>query len=175
MPTSDFTRALQGRAPGVMVTQTGTPGGGAQIRVRGVGSINRNANPIYVIDGIVTGSLNSVSPTDIESIQILKDASAAAIYGADGANGVVIVTTKRGESGVPRVNYSGYTTANRVPGQFDVMNADQYAEFYSTLLAESGQAVPLSYSDHFRQWYYGDGWREGTDWQNEVVRTGWGT
>jgi TonB-dependent starch-binding outer membrane protein SusC len=106
VPTSDFTRALQGRATGVMVTQTGVPGGGAQIRVRGVGSINRNPNPIYVIDGVVTGSLNSVSPTDIESIQILKDASAAAIYGADGANGVVIVTTKRGESGVPRVNYS---------------------------------------------------------------------
>ena len=174
VPASEFTRALQGRAPGVMVTQTGEPGGGAQIRVRGVGSINRDANPIYVIDGIVTGSLNSVSPTDIESIQILKDASAAAIYGADGANGVVIVTTKRGESGAPRVNYSGYTTFNRVPGQFDVMNADQYAEFYSTLLSEDGQAVPLSYSDHFRQWYYGDGWQQGTDWQNEVVRTGWG-
>ena len=174
IPASEFTRALQGRAPGVMVTQTGTPGGGAQIRVRGVGSINQNANPIYVIDGIVTGSLNSVSPTDIESIQILKDASAAAIYGADGANGVVIVTTKRGETGAPRVNYSGYTSANRVPRNFDVMNADQYTEFYSTLLEESGELVPVSYTDHFRQWYYGEGWQQGTSWQDEVVRTGWG-
>ena len=174
IPASEFTRALQGRAPGVMVTQTGVPGGGAQIRVRGVGSINRASNPIYVIDGIVTGSLNAVSPTDIESIQVLRDASASAIYGADGANGVIIVTTKRGETGAPRVNYSGYTTVNRVPRQFEVMNADQYAEFYSTLLAEDGQAVPVSYSDHFRQWYYGEGWQQGTSWQDEVVRTGWG-
>ncbi len=174
IPASNFTRSLQGRAPGVMVTQTGVPGSSAQIRIRGVGSINRDANPIYVIDGVITGSLNSVNPTDIESIQVLKDASAAAIYGADGANGVVIISTKRGETGPARVHYSGYSSINQIPRQFEVMNADQYARFYSTLIEESGDLVPVAYTDHFRQWYYGEGWQQGTDWQNEVVRAGWG-
>ena len=170
IPTSNFTQALQGRATGVLVNRTGNPGSNAQIRIRGVGSINASANPVYVIDGIVTGSLNSVNPTDIESVQVLKDASAAAIYGADGANGVVIITTKRGQSGEPRVNYSSYITSNIVPRQFDVLNADEYVQFYSTLYEEAGILVPDAYKNPFRQWYYGDGWQQGTDWQNEVVR-----
>ena len=99
IPASNFTNALQGRAPGVLVTQTGSPGSSAQIRVRGIGSINQSPNPIYVIDGVITGGLGNVNPTDIETIQVLKDASAAAIYGADGANGVIIITTKRGSEG----------------------------------------------------------------------------
>jgi len=171
IPASNFTRALQGRAPGVLVTQSGSPGSNAQIRVRGVGSINQSPNPIYVIDGVITGGLGNVNPTDIESIQVLKDASAAAIYGADGANGVIIITTKRGEKGKPKISGSGYVSINRVPQQFDVMNADQYSDFYSTLLQESNITVPTAYTDHFRQWYYGDGWRDGTNWQDEVNRT----
>jgi TonB-dependent starch-binding outer membrane protein SusC len=91
IPASNFTRALQGRAPGVMVSQSGSPGSSAQIRVRGIGSINQNPNPIYVIDGVITGGLGNVNPTDIETIQVLKDASAAAIYGADGANGLSLL------------------------------------------------------------------------------------
>lgn len=170
IPASNFTRALQGRAPGVLVTQSGSPGSNAQIRIRGVGSINQSPNPIYVIDGVITGGLGNVNPTDIESIQVLKDASAAAIYGADGANGVIIITTKRGEKGKPKISGSGYVSINRVPKQFDVMNADQYSDFYSTLLQESNIAVPTSYTDHFRQWYYGDGWQNGTNWQDEVNR-----
>lgn len=172
IPAATFTRALQGRAPGVMVTQSGSPGGGAQIRVRGIGSINQNPNPIYVIDGVITGSLNNVAPSDIETIQVLKDASAAAIYGADGANGVVIITTKRGKKGEPQVSVSSYFSVNRVPQQFDVMNADEYADFYSTLLEENNIVVPVAYEDHFRQWYFGDGWQEGTNWQDEVTRMG---
>ena len=171
IPASNFTRALQGRAPGVLVTQSGSPGSSAQIRIRGVGSINQSPNPIYVIDGVITGGLGNVNPTDIESIQVLKDASAAAIYGADGANGVIIITTKRGEKGKPKISGSGYFSLNRVPQQFDVMNADQYSDFYSTLLQESNIAVPTAYTDQFRQWYYGDGWQEGTNWQDEVNRT----
>ena len=171
IPASNFTRALQGRAPGVLVTQSGSPGSNAQIRIRGVGSINQSPNPIYVIDGVITGGLGNVNPTDIESIQVLKDASAAAIYGADGANGVIIITTKRGEKGKPKISGSGYVSINRVPKQFDVMNADLYSDFYSTLLQESNIAVPTGYTDHFRQWYYGDGWQDGTNWQDEVNRT----
>jgi TonB-linked SusC/RagA family outer membrane protein len=172
IPASNFTRALQGRAPGVMVSQSGSPGSSAQIRIRGIGSINQNPNPIYVIDGVITGGLGNLNPTDIESIQVLKDASAAAIYGADGANGVIIITTKRGKKGKPKVSLSSYLTINRVPRQFDVMNADEYAEFYSTLLQENDVAVPVAYQDHFRKWYFGEGWQDGTEWQNEVNRTG---
>lgn len=172
IPASNFTNALQGRAPGVMVTQSGSPGGSAQVRVRGVGSINQNPNPIYVIDGVITGGLGNVNPTDIETIQVLKDASAAAIYGADGANGVIIITTKRGQKGKPKVSLSSYVSMNRVPRQFDVMNADEYAGFYSTLLEEQNIAVPTAYTNDFRQWYYGEDWQEGTEWQDEVVRTG---
>lgn len=172
IPATNFTRALQGRAPGVIVSQSGSPGSSAQIRVRGVGSINQNPNPIYVIDGVITGGLGNVNPTDIETIQVLKDASAAAIYGADGANGVIIITTKRGEKGRPRISLSSYASMNRVPRQIDVMNADEYASFYTNLLQENNQAVPVAYQDHFREWYYGDGWQKGTNWQNEVTRTG---
>jgi TonB-dependent starch-binding outer membrane protein SusC len=174
IPTSNFTQALQGRATGVMVTRSGSPGSNAQIRIRGVGSINANANPIYVIDGIITNSLNSVNPTDIESIQVLKDASAAAIYGADGANGVIIITTKRGESGKPRVNYSSYIVSNVIPRQFDMMNADEYANFYNRLYEERNILSPVAYSPEFRQLYYGDGWQTGTDWQDAVVRRAFG-
>lgn len=172
IPASNFTNALQGRAPGVLVTQTGSPGSSAQIRVRGIGSINQSPNPIYVIDGVITGGLGNVNPTDIETIQVLKDASAAAIYGADGANGVIIITTKRGSEGKPKVSLSSYISVNRVPNQFEVMNANQYSDFYSTLLKESNIALPVAYEDHFRQWYFGEGWQEGTDWQEEVSRVG---
>ncbi|MEZ5105618.1 MAG: TonB-dependent receptor [Draconibacterium sp.] len=174
VPSSNFSNALQGRASGVIVSQSGTPGGTAQIRVRGIGSINQSPNPIYVIDGVITGSLGSVNPTDIETIQVLKDASASAIYGADGANGVIIITTKRGEKGKPKVSLSSFLTMNRVPKQFDVMDANEYADFYSTLLTESGISVPVSYTDGFRQLYYGSGWEQGTQWQDEINRTALG-
>ncbi len=179
IPASNFTQALQGRIPGVLVSQTGSPGSSAQVRVRGVGSITQSPNPIYVIDGIITGSLNSVNPADIENIQVLKDASAAAIYGADGANGVIIVTTKRGQSGPTRVNYSSYARINRVPMQLDLMNADEYAGFYNKIQQERHENdnpgtdfVPqTAYTDQFRQWYYGEDWQQGTDWQERVTRS----
>lgn len=173
-PAPTFTQALQGRVSGVLVSKTGVPGSDAQIRVRGIGSINMNPNPIYVIDGVITGSLSSVSPSDIETMQILKDASSAAIYGADGANGVIIVTTKRGKSGAPKVNYSGYVSMSRVPKQFEMMNASEYAAFYTELYEASGQLVNEAYQNDFRQWYYGDGWQEGTNWQNEITQRGIG-
>ena len=172
-PAANFQKALQGKAPGVLVSSTsGAPGSGASIKVRGIGSINRDANPIYVIDGIFTGSLNSINPADIESMQVLKDASAAAIYGADGANGVIIITTKRGQSGATRVSYNSYYSINRIPKKLELMNADQYADFYNTLNERDGITEP-AYTDAFRQFYYGDGWQQGTDWQDAVTQTGY--
>ncbi len=174
LPETSFTRALQGRAPGVLVAQSGSPGTEAQIRVRGVGSINQSSNPIYVIDGVITGNLSNTDPTDIETIQVLKDASATAIYGADGANGVIIITTRRGEKGKPRVSYSGFFSVKRAPNQFEVMNADEYSSFYSKILNENEIVVPTAYMDHFRKWYFGEGWQQGTAWQDEITQTAFG-
>jgi TonB-linked SusC/RagA family outer membrane protein len=169
-PVSTFDRALQGKAAGVMVTQTtGEPGQNPAIRIRGIGSINRSPNPIYVVDGVVTGNLNTINPYDIESMQILKDASAAAIYGADGANGVVIITTRRGKSGKTQVSFSSYWSMNRTPKKLDLMNADEYSDFYNTVNEEAG-ITQVAYSDEFRQAYYGSGWEKGTDWQDEITQ-----
>jgi len=169
-PSANLSRALQGRASGVLVTQGGKPGSGVTIRIRGIGSINQNPNPLYVIDGVIGGSINDINPNDIESFQVLKDASAAAIYGADGANGVVIVTTKRGREGKPKVNFSAYGSMNLVPEEFNVMNASQYVDFYNEIYDDNGIAREEAYTDDFRQFYYGDGWEEGTDWQSEIIQ-----
>ncbi|MDD4225138.1 MAG: TonB-dependent receptor [Mariniphaga sp.] len=169
-PASDFTRALQGRAPGVMVIKSGSPGTSAQIRIRGIGSINHSSSPVYVIDGIITSSLAHINPVDIESIQVLKDASASAIYGADGANGVIIVKTRRGEKGETKLFLSSNYSLNRVSRQFEIMDAAEYSEFYKEILDAKGVMVPVAYEDHFRKWYYGEGWRKGTNWQDEISR-----
>src|SRR5690606_4263460 len=102
-------RALQGRAAGVMATtSSGAPGASTTIRIRGTGSVNAGNDPLYVIDGFPTGNLNTINPNDIESIEILKDASATAIYGSRGSNGVVIVTTKRGKEGQSSIGFESY-------------------------------------------------------------------
>ena len=169
-PATSLARAIQGRASGVLVTQSGSPGSGPTIRIRGTGSINQDPNPLYVIDGVVGGSMNDINPNDIESFQVLKDASAAAIYGADGANGVIIITTKRGSLGKPKVNFSAFGSLNLVPKQFEVMDAQQYVDFYNTIYDDNGIERQEAYTDEFRQYYYGDGWEKGTDWQNEIIQ-----
>mgnify|MGYP002777751892 CR=1 FL=1 len=117
VPTPNLTQALQGRAAGVMVGNDNSPGGGTMVRIRGFGTINNNS-PLYIIDGVpTTGSLNQINPNDVESMQILKDASAASIYGARAANGVVIITTKKGKAGEPKVTFDMYTGVQR-PGKF---------------------------------------------------------
>ncbi|MCF8225979.1 MAG: TonB-dependent receptor [Bacteroidales bacterium] len=171
-PIATFQKALQGKAPGVLVSQTsGRPGGGTSIRIRGIGSINGTDGPIYVVDGIRTGSLNQINPQDIESIQVLKDASSAAIYGNDGAGGVVIITTKRGQAGKTKVHYSSYYSMNKVPKKIELMNADQYADLFNEALDSIG-VFEQAYTDEFRQQYYGEGWEQGTDWQDEITETG---
>lgn len=170
IPSGSFTRSMQGSASGLYVSQSGSPGEEAQIRVRGVGSINQNANPIYVVDGVITSGISFINPSNIESIQVLKDASAAAIYGADGANGVIIVTTKRGGKGKPHVDFSNFLSLSLVPKHFTVLNAQEYSSFYSRVLTERGISVPVAYQDHFREWYYGENWKSGTNWQEEISR-----
>ncbi|MCB9049732.1 MAG: TonB-dependent receptor [Lewinellaceae bacterium] len=120
-------QALQGQAPGVMVTQvTGSPGDDIAVRIRGVGTLGNN-NPLYVIDGVpTTGNINMFSLSDIESINVLKDAAAAAIYGARAANGVVLITTKKGEAGKPVFNFEAYYGTQQPVGLPELLNAEAY-------------------------------------------------
>lgn len=120
-------QALQGQAPGVAVTQvTGSPGDDIAVRIRGVGTLGNN-NPLYVIDGVpTTGGLNMFSLTDIESIEVLKDAAAAAIYGSRAANGVVLITTKRGKSGPPVFTFEAYGGVQQPVNLPELLNADEY-------------------------------------------------
>ncbi len=171
VPSGSFYKALQGNASGVFIHQQGTPGQEAQIRIRGIGSINQNSNPIFVIDGTITTSMIHLNPSDIESIQILKDASASAIYGADGANGVIIISTKRGAPGTPRISYSAFYSINRVPRRIEIMNAGEYSLFYNEILSSNEVTVPVAYLDHFREWYFGKGWESGSDWQKEITQS----
>jgi TonB-linked SusC/RagA family outer membrane protein len=141
MAVSSIEQALVGRMAGVQITQpNGTPGAGFHIKVRGVGTITAGGEPLYVIDGvplsddvgnatsITVSPLASIDPSDIESIEILKDASAAAIYGSRGSNGVVIITTKKGAEGKPVVKYSGRVGAQTVTKKIDVLDAYEYAQ-----------------------------------------------
>ncbi len=170
-PIPNLSKAIQGKASGVLVLQDGSPGGGVNMRVRGIGSITLDPDPLFVVDGIVGADINSFSPEDIESISVLKDASASAIYGANGANGVIVVTTKRGKQSVkPRVTFSTRFGTNRKTKYFDLMNADEYAEFYDSVYTRNNVVPPLAYSDEFRQFYYHGNWHEGTDWQREILQ-----
>ena len=128
-PAASVTQMLQGRASGVVVGNDNSPGGGTMVRIRGFGTINNNS-PLYVIDGVPTqGTLNQINPYDIESMQVLKDASAASIYGARAANGVVIITTKRGKSGDPKIAFD-YYTGTQTPGKLlDLLNAEELGKY----------------------------------------------
>lgn len=131
-------QALQGQAPGVVVTQvTGSPGDDISVRIRGVGTLGNN-NPLYVIDGIPTTSgLNMFSITDIESVEVLKDAAAAAIYGARAANGVVLITTKRGKSGAPVFNFEAYSGVQEPVRLPQLLNADEYLMLRNEAIANA--------------------------------------
>lgn len=182
---SSLSGLLQGKAAGVQVTQASAePGGGITIQVRGAGSVNAESGPLYVVDGlpietsnVVSGSgngmpgmrvarspISNINPADIESIEILKDASATAIYGARGANGVVLVTTKKGASGKMKVNYSGFVGMQVKKDMIEVLNAEDYKRILNEIQATPGSNV----SDSEIVGEIQDG---GTDWQNEMLRT----
>ncbi|MBT28535.1 MAG: hypothetical protein CMO01_02660 [Thalassobius sp.] len=150
IPVPSFEQALTGRAAGVQVTTgSGTPGAGASLRIRGVGSTN-NSEPLYVIDGIIIGNetgggqtsispLSLINPNDIESIDILKDASATAIYGARAGNGVVIITTKRGKEGKMSINLDTYASVSVLDrSNFSMLSGTDWARYYSEMMAETG-------------------------------------
>ena len=142
LPVGTIDQALQGKATGVKVTQfSGAPGAGVVVRIRGIGTINDN-DPLYIVDGIPTkDAFNTLSPVDIESISILKDASAASIYGARAANGVILITTKKGGKGAPRINYSTYTGVQSAVNLTEMTNRDQYVELYNEAAVADGRTI----------------------------------
>ncbi|MFW6327174.1 MAG: SusC/RagA family TonB-linked outer membrane protein, partial [Bacteroidota bacterium] len=164
-------QAIQGKVSGVFVAaSSGAPGSPVSVRIRGVGTPN-NADPLYIVDGMPikdasTGKndnpsgINFLNPSDIESIQILKDASATAIYGTRGANGVVIITTKQGLSGQPRVNFNGYYSIQNLPEYVrpDMLNAQQWATLYNEVRGETYNPDTIPFL-------------KTTDWQDQVFRT----
>ncbi|MFD2787707.1 SusC/RagA family TonB-linked outer membrane protein [Hymenobacter rubripertinctus] len=159
---------LQGRVSGVQVTQTSAePGGDISIRIRGTNSISSGNEPLFVVDGFPgAGDLNSINPSDIESVEILKDASATAIYGSRGANGVVIITTKKGKDGRNAINFEAYTGIQVVRRKYELMNAREFAQYLNDVNSESGGTLPQPYRAGQI-----DSLGEGTDWQDEILRT----
>jgi len=161
---------LQGRAAGVQVTQNnGTPGAALSIRIRGTNSLNANSEPLYVIDGFpVSDQVGfSLNPDDIASITILKDAASTAIYGARGANGVVIITTKSGANRKSNLSVHSYVGIQHVVNQFDLMNGYQNALRINSIAEQQGNTIPYSAGrlDSLQQGII------GADWQDEVFRT----
>lgn len=126
-PVSNVAQALQGRLPGVnVVSQDGRPGASVSVRVRGGGSITQSNEPLYVVDGFPVGNIDNIAASEIESIDVLKDAASTAIYGARGANGVILVTTKGGQEGKAKVTYEGYVQFKNVAKKQDVLSAQEY-------------------------------------------------
>ena len=171
-------QGLQGAAPGVIVTmQDGSPDARAQVRIRGVATINGSAAPLYVVDGIQVGSnADFVSPSDIESIDVLKDASATAIYGSAGANGVIMITTKHGSKGHTNINVTADFGIQTLSSKLDVCSGDQYAANLRQARFNDGQVDPatgavLMWNPIWNaDW---DGKRKYTDWQDQMTRSAW--
>ncbi len=165
-PATNVLQALSGRAPGVQVIQnTGAPGAAVSVRVRGVNSVQGSNEPLYVIDGFPVGSgVAILNNADIESLEVLKDASATAIYGSRGANGVVLITTKRGKSGKVQVDYEGSHSMQTLRKKLSLMNAREYGEFYN-LQAKNDNIAPRYTQAEL------DALGEGYDWQNSIFRS----
>src|SRR5574344_1558325 len=184
-------QSLQGRAAGVTAVQTsGAPGSSSSIRVRGQATINANAEPLYVIDGVIVqgggqsgadfglgdalgngkvstiSPLSTINPQDIVSMEILKDASATAIYGAQGANGVVLITTKRGKAGEAKFTYDGMLAAQRQTKRLDLLNLRGFAEYYDDLVNQGFGGIK-------EDPYYSDVslLGKGTNWQDAIFQT----
>ena len=165
-------QAMQGRIAGVQVTQnSGAPGGGISVQIRGINSLSGN-EPLYVIDGVAMSGqtsdnssvLSTLNPSDITSLEVLKDASATAIYGSRASNGVVLITTKRGTEGRPKVTYEGMMGWQSLPKHLDMMNLKQYAQFYNDRAALWGWGALEQYKDPSLL-------TNGTDWQDELFQT----
>ncbi len=159
--TSNAMQALQGKVPGLQIINSGVPGSSANVKIRGVGSIGDYANPLYVVDGVFTDNIDFLGAGDIEDITVLKDASAAAIYGVRAANGVILVTTKKGFSEKPSISYEGYYGLQVPVNILKMATRDQYVELLNEANADISGYVPKN----------AENYPASTDWYQELVRT----
>ncbi|WP_308990795.1 TonB-dependent receptor [Mariniflexile litorale] len=158
-PITSADQALQGQAPGVTVINGGVPGTAPQVQIRGLGTFG-NSQPLYVIDGIVSTGLNAINPNDIETMDVLKDASTAAIYGSRASNGVVLITTKKGKSGKTKVTFDSYLSFQNVPKTLDLLDTNQFKQFVSETYGLPNRYTSNPASTELN-----------TDWQDEVFQS----
>ena len=158
-------QALQGQTAGVQVAQnSGSPGSSLAVRIRGVGTIN-NSDPLYIVDGVPVDGLDFLNPNDVETMNVLKDAASAAIYGSRGANGVVLITTKGGKKNqAGRISYDGYYGVQRAGRLIDLLNASEYAILQSEAFIAAGKTPPAEFANP-------SALGQGTDWQEAIFET----
>jgi TonB-linked SusC/RagA family outer membrane protein len=159
-PSPNPISSLQGKVAGVQITNSGAPGSSPEIRIRGLGTVYGSATPLYVVDGVWFNDISFLNPADIETINILKDASSESIYGIRAANGVVLVTTKKGRGNKPTVNYNGYVGWQKVTNEVEMANGQQYATMVNELRVINGSPALLKPSDY----------STGTDWYHQILR-----
>lgn len=172
-PIQNVSSGLQGLMPGVAITGTnGAPGQDAgKIRVRGIGTLNE-AGPYILVDGIETGTLSAVDPNDIESISVLKDAASAAIYGSKAANGVVLITTKRGKTGQTKISYSGYLSFQNATNMIERMGSYEYASLLNQALEAEGMSKRFNDTELQKFKDGNDPLYPDTDWYDLAYKTG---
>ncbi|MGI4864898.1 MAG: SusC/RagA family TonB-linked outer membrane protein [Janthinobacterium lividum] len=163
-PVGTITEAIQGRTTGVQINNSGNPGQNPSITIRGLGSINGGSAPLYVVDGLWTDNIRDLSPSDIDALTVLKDASSTSIYGSRGANGVIIITTKRGRAGKPVLGVNAYAGVQNTVSRWKLTNAAQWAAIERQAYTNAGLPFPGSVANPEN---YAD-----TDWQSEILRTG---
>ena len=169
VPVANLTLALQGRAAGVEINPTSSrPGAGAQIRIRGSRSLTGSNDPLIVVDGIpFSGTINDINPSDIASLEILKDASATAIYGSRGSNGVILITSRRGKEGKAQLYYDGYYGVSSPVGKYDIMDGIEFDAFRTEAIAAGAAYTPTD--DEEANLAAG----KQTDWQDEMYKDGY--
>ncbi|WP_237706934.1 TonB-dependent receptor [Ochrovirga pacifica] len=161
---TSIAQAIQGRAAGVSVSKSsGTPGATPTVRIRGVGTVN-NADPLYVVDGVPISDVSNINMEDAKSVEVLKDASATAIYGSRGANGVILITTKGGKKGKPTISYKAYFGVEERVDNLDVFNAEQYASIYNEALVNDGKPINNDFANPSNLTTY--------NWKDAAFQTG---
>lgn len=168
IPVSQIAQKLQGQVAGVQINQTtGRPGQGMNVRIRGQLSVSGGSDPLYVVDGFpITGNIGALNPDEIEDISILKDAASTSLYGSRAANGVVLITTKRGKSGQTNVSFNAFTGTQIVPkkGRFEMMDAVEFAQFKKEYYEDARQPVPVEFQNPSQ--YEG----KNNDWYDALLR-----
>lgn len=167
-PSMNAVQSVQGKMSGVNITATDAPGSNPSVIIRGLGTVLGGREPLYIVDGFPTDNISTISPTDIISMSVLKDASSASIYGLRAANGVILITTKKGEKGAPKINIETYAGAKTVLNKVKMANAQQYITFFNenqAALASQGNSNTFKLADADRQPF-------NTNWYDELLKTG---